>query len=51
MKLGYECRWYEANINGIVIVLRSASMAEIYQEHQDDDGFLYVAYSGESTFG
>ncbi|KAK2192252.1 hypothetical protein NP493_36g06003 [Ridgeia piscesae] len=29
----------------------SASMAEIYQEHQDSDGFLYVAFSGENTFG
>jgi GABA(A) receptor-associated protein len=26
-------------------------MGQIYEEHKDDDGFLYVAYSGESTFG
>jgi len=26
-------------------------MAKIYQDHADKDGFLYVTYSGESTFG
>jgi len=26
-------------------------MAKVYKDHQDDDGFLYVTYSGESTFG
>lgn len=29
----------------------SASMATIYNEQKDDDGFLYVTYSGENTFG
>ena len=29
----------------------TAKFREIYEEHQDEDGFLYVAYSGESTFG
>mmetsp|Transcript_3992 Transcript_3992/g.6103 ORF Transcript_3992/g.6103 Transcript_3992/m.6103 type:complete len:150 (-) Transcript_3992:176-625(-) len=28
-----------------------AVMSQIYKEHKDDDGFLYVTYSGESTFG
>uniref|UniRef100_A0A1I8GQ30 Autophagy-related protein n=1 Tax=Macrostomum lignano TaxID=282301 RepID=A0A1I8GQ30_9PLAT len=28
-----------------------ATMGQIYQEHQDEDGFLYIAYSGENTFG
>jgi len=26
-------------------------MAKIYKDHADSDGFLYVTYSGESTFG
>ena len=26
-------------------------ISEIYQEHSDEDGFLYVYYDGESTFG
>ena len=29
----------------------SASVGEVYEEHRDEDGFLYVQYSGESTFG
>ncbi|CAG2105760.1 unnamed protein product [Medioppia subpectinata] len=28
-----------------------ALMGEIYQQHRDEDGFLYMAYSGENTFG
>jgi len=26
-------------------------MGQVYSEHRDEDGFLYVAYSGENTFG
>jgi GABA(A) receptor-associated protein len=26
-------------------------MSAIYDEHKDDDGFLYISYSGENTFG
>jgi len=29
----------------------AALMSQIYKEHADQDGFLYVTYSGESTFG
>lgn len=29
----------------------SASMINIYHQHKDGDGFLYVAYSGENTMG
>ena len=29
----------------------SSTMGRLYLEHRDDDGFLYVAYSGENTFG
>ena len=29
----------------------SVSVGEIYEEHKDEDGFLYVQYSGENTFG
>lgn len=29
----------------------AALMSTIYEEHKDDDGFLYVLYSGENTFG
>eukprot|EP00656_Telonema_subtile_P042521 TRINITY_DN4819_c0_g1_i1.p1 TRINITY_DN4819_c0_g1~~TRINITY_DN4819_c0_g1_i1.p1 ORF type:complete len:141 (+),score=41.72 TRINITY_DN4819_c0_g1_i1:97-519(+) len=29
----------------------SAHMADLYNKYADDDGFLYVKYSGESSFG
>lgn len=29
----------------------SALVSQIYQEHKDEDGFLYLKYSGENTFG
>jgi len=29
----------------------SALMSDIYKAHKDEDGFLYVTYSGENTFG
>ncbi|CAM6038082.1 unnamed protein product [Sphagnum compactum] len=29
----------------------SAMMSSIYEEHKDEDGFLYFTYSGENTFG
>ena len=29
----------------------SSLMSTIYSEYKDDDGFLYVKYSGENTFG
>ncbi|GAB6026589.1 Gamma-aminobutyric acid receptor-associated protein-like 2 [Chamberlinius hualienensis] len=36
---------------GKVLPQSSASMASIYKEYADEDGFLYIMYSGESTFG
>lgn len=26
-------------------------MASIYEDYKDQDGFLYLTYSGENTFG
>jgi len=34
-----------------VVPSSTSTLGEIYAQHSDDDGFLYVAYSGESTFG
>jgi GABA(A) receptor-associated protein len=31
--------------------LAAAMMSSIYEEHKDEDGFLYFTYSGENTFG
>lgn len=30
---------------------RSLTMGQLYEKERDEDGFLYVAYSGENTFG
>ena len=27
------------------------SMGEVYNDHKNDDGFLYMEYSSENTFG
>lgn len=29
----------------------SAPFKTVYEEHKDEDGFLYVMYTGESSFG
>jgi len=29
----------------------ACNMKEIYEQHKCDDGFLYIEYSGENTFG
>ena len=29
----------------------SSTMAEIFKQYKDDDGFLYIWYSKENTFG
>lgn len=34
-----------------VIPPSTALMSAIYEEHKDEDGFLYITYSGENTFG
>jgi GABA(A) receptor-associated protein len=34
-----------------LLVPTSSSIETIYNEHKDKDGFLYVSYSCESTFG
>ncbi|GAA5938666.1 ubiquitin-like protein ATG8 [Sporobolomyces koalae] len=34
-----------------VLPATSALMSQVYDEHKDEDGFLYVTYSGENTFG
>ncbi|XP_032419127.1 microtubule-associated protein 1 light chain 3 gamma [Xiphophorus hellerii] len=29
----------------------SLTMAQLYQDHQDDDGFLYMTYASQEMFG
>ena len=37
-------------VNG-KIPATSSLMTAIYEENKDPDGFLYLTYSGENTFG
>lgn len=32
-------------------VIAAAMMSAIYEENKEEDGFLYMTYSGENTFG
>lgn len=38
-------------VNGTNIVTGSQIMSEIYKQYKDEDGFIYIKYSGENTFG
>jgi len=29
----------------------AALMSTVYEQHKDEDGFMYMAYGGENTFG
>ena len=37
-------------VNGI-LPATSSLLTQLYDEHKDEDGFLYITYSGENTFG
>ena len=41
--------YFFVNNNGIVPT--SELLSNVYHNHKDEDGFLYVEYAGESTFG
>ena len=36
---------------GGILVNCSELMSTCYEKHKDEDGFLYIHYSGENTFG
>lgn len=37
-------------VNGNMLSM-SSMISQVYTEHQDEDGFLYVTYNTENTFG
>ncbi|XP_013358500.1 PREDICTED: microtubule-associated proteins 1A/1B light chain 3C [Chinchilla lanigera] len=38
-------------VNNQALVSTSVTMAEIYRDHKDEDGFMYVTYASQETFG
>ena len=38
-------------VDNKVIPATSSILGVIYKMYKDDDGFLYIGYGGESTFG
>ena len=49
IKLGSEKAMFV--FTGGVLPPTGSNMYTIYQEHKDEDGFLYLVYSLENTFG
>jgi len=38
-------------VNGNILVPINKSVIEVYNEYQSGDGFLYITYTSENTFG
>lgn len=38
-------------VNNSIIPHTGGCISEYYHKYKDDDGFLYISYSGENTFG
>ena len=38
-------------VNGAHLAPSSQLLTQVYDDHKDDDGFLYFSYSSENTFG
>ena len=53
LKSNHHLCYYFLDMNSLqkLYIILSATMGSIYEESKDEDGFLYIAYSGENTFG
>ncbi|MCJ7637302.1 MAG: hypothetical protein MUO21_07415 [Nitrososphaeraceae archaeon] len=38
-------------VNNHLVPATGATMGEVYEKHADKDGFLYITYSSQQTFG
>lgn len=55
LEIGQWCQMSPARgscfVTESVLLAAAALMSEVYDDHKDKDGFLYITYSGEHTFG
>lgn len=47
-RLSWIFKWHQSCC---FLLCFSITMGQLYDKEKDEDGFLYVAYSGENTFG
>mmetsp|Transcript_25000 Transcript_25000/g.42744 ORF Transcript_25000/g.42744 Transcript_25000/m.42744 type:complete len:126 (-) Transcript_25000:56-433(-) len=38
-------------VNGKSLTKSSDKLSSVYEQHRDQDGFVYITYHGESTYG
>ncbi len=38
-------------VEGNVMPQPNATMSQVYAQHKDEDGFLYIVFSSENAFG
>ena len=50
MKLGCNQAFYLL-VNNRSMLSLSKTLAEVYNEHKEEDGFLYVTYASQEVFG
>ena len=42
---------WPGSLKRCMLARSAALMSDVYEDHKDEDGFLYITYSGENTFG
>lgn len=50
MDIGENQAVYVMTANKTMLTM-SRTMAEVYEEHADEDGFVYLTYASQSVFG
>lgn len=50
MQINYNQTFYLL-IGGRAMALMSLTLAEVYNDYRDEDGFLYMSYASQEAFG
>ena len=51
LKLSKEQSLYLLVNDGKDLLRSNGTLSEVFEKYQDEDGFLYVLYTGENTYG